>query len=94
MITDSLTARTAIIDDLVFGSAASVNADIAYHLKIKDDELGAELQEGDVVGFFTDEDDGGTYVKLLRSQDCDKAVHAGVVSRSYYLSANKNTEDG
>ncbi|XP_028411316.1 uncharacterized protein LOC114533890 [Dendronephthya gigantea] len=94
VITNSLTARTAKIDDLVFGSAASSNADIAYHLKLKDDELGAELQEGDVVGFFTDDDCGETYVKLLSSKDCDTAVHAGVVSRSYYLSANKTPEDG
>ena len=69
------------------------NADIAYHLKFKDDEIGRELQEGDVVGFFTDED-GGTYVKLLQSGDAHKAIHAGVISRSWYLAANRMAEQG
>ena len=95
VITDSLVARTALIDDLVFGSAMSTpNADIAYHLKIKDEEIGAELEEGDVVGFFTDDDDGGTYVKLLKGGDVENAVHAGVISRSFYISANRMPEDG
>ena len=94
VITDSLIARTARIGDLVFGSAMSTpHADIAYHLKIKDDEIEKELEEGDIVGFFTDDDDG-TYVKLLKSEDVDKAVHAGVVSRSYYIAGNRVPEHG
>ena len=93
VITDSLIARTARIGDLVFGSAMSTpHADIAYHLKIKDDEIGKELEEGDIVGFFTDDDDG-TYVKLLKSEDVDNAVHAGVVSRSYYIAGNRMPEN-
>jgi hypothetical protein len=94
VITDSLVARTAHIEDLVFGSAMSTpGADIAYHLKIKDEDIEKELEEGDVVGFFTDEDEG-TYVKLLQSNDVDDAVHAGVVSRSYYIAGNRMPEDG
>lgn len=95
VITDSLTARTARIEDLVFGSMSTDgsmstrNADIAYHLKIKDEDLEAELQEGDVVGFFTDDHDEGTYVKLLHANDIENAIHAGVVSRSHYIAANK-----
>ena len=102
VITESLFARTACIEDLVFCSMSNCNqpslstpnADIAYHLKFKDDEIGKELQEGDVVGFFTDEKDGSTYVKLLHSEDAHKAVHAGVVSRSWYLAANRMAEQG
>ena len=100
LVTDSLIARTAIIDDLVLGNLSTCgtmstsNADIAYHLKIKDEEVGMELEEGDVVGFFTDKDDGGTYIKLLRSSDAESAVHAGVVSRSAYINANKAIQAG
>ena len=102
VVTDSLIARTARIDDLVFCSMSNCsqmqlstpNADIAYHLKFKDDEIGRELQEGDVVGFFTDEEDGGTYVKLLQSGDAHKAIHAGVISRSWYLAANRMAQQG
>ena len=83
-------ARTATIDDLVVrNTIQSPNADIAYHLRIEDEEICAELEEGDIVGFFTDKEDGGTYIKRLVSSDMDDAVHAGVVSRSYYLAANK-----
>ena len=88
---DSLNAKTAIIEDLVANNVRieAKRADIAYHLRIEDPEICAELEEGDIVGFYTNENDGGTYIKPLRSEDIESAVHAGVVSRSHYLAANK-----
>ena len=81
-ILNKLEAKTALIDDLVVrNNLQTPHADIAYHLRIEDNEIASELQEGDIVGFFTDKNDGGTFIKRLVNDDVEEAVHAGVVSR-------------
>lgn len=86
---DNLKAQTAVIGSLVVESIGTPNADIAYHLKVEDPEKCAGLEEGDVVGFYTDPNDGTTFIKPLEGGDIKNAVHAGVISRSHYIAGHK-----
>lgn len=89
LIVDNLKAQTAVIGSLVVESIGTPNADIAYHLKVEDPEKCAGLEEGDVVGFYTDPNDGTTFIKPLEGGDIKNAVHAGVISRSHYIAGHK-----
>lgn len=96
ILVDMLDAKTAHITNLVLAAEGpkrariqTSNADIAYHLRIKDPKLYGELEEGDIVGFYVDEESGESYIQRLRSDNIHNAVHAGVVSRSYWLEGNK-----
>lgn len=93
---ETLEAKTAFIKDLVAHDVhfETAKADIAYHLKIKDPDICEELEEGDIVGFYGDEESGETYIQPLRSGNIYNAVHAGVVSRSHWMEGNKSHGEG
>ena len=44
----------------------TTNADLAYHMKLK---VQHDLEEGDIVGFYEDEESGETYIQRLRSDN-------------------------
>ena len=72
----------------------TTRADLAYHLTLKDPEQYHDLEEGDIVGFYKDEESGETYIKRLRSDNIHNALHAGVVSRSHWLAGHKPLNPG
>lgn len=97
ILVDVLEAKTAYIEDLIISEDTHIQtskADIAYHLKIKDQELCAELEEGDIVGFYRDDESGETYIQQLRSNNIHTALHAGVISRSHWMEGNKPRDKG
>lgn len=94
LIVDTLKARTANIKDLVAENLRieTNNADIAYHLRIEDPQKCARLEEGDIVGFYTDPNDGSTFIEPLKGGGIGNAVHAGVISRSHYIAGHKPSD--
>ena len=104
ILVDLLDAKTANIDNLV-AKNFSVNAagsfhvettkaDLAYHLTLKEPDKYHDLEEGDIVGFYKDEESGETYIQRLRSNNIHTALHAGVVSRSHWLAGHKPLNSG
>ncbi|CAB3991426.1 Hypothetical predicted protein [Paramuricea clavata] len=97
ILVDLLDAKTAMVDkvvvkDLEVQGTCSINttrADLAYHLTLKEPEKYGDLEEGDIVGFYKDDESGETYIQRLRSNNIDHALHAGVVSRSHWLAGHK-----
>ena len=85
---EHLEAKRAHIEHLSFvvSSAANKKADIGYHFKLKDPNVYDDFEEGDVVGFFKD-DNGTTSIQLLDNKNGKNAFMAGVISRSAYLEA-------
>jgi predicted metal-dependent phosphotriesterase family hydrolase len=69
------------------------NADIGYHFKLKDPDAMDEYDEGDVVGFFKDEE-GKSVIDLLDNNNANDAFMAGVISRSAYLEARQSLQEG
>lgn len=85
---EHLEAKRAHIEHLSFvvSSPANKKADIGYHFKLKDSSVYDDFEEGDVVGFFKD-DNGTTSIQLLDNKNGKNAFMAGVISRSAYLEA-------
>lgn len=85
---EHLEAKRAHIEHLSFvvSSAGDKKADIGYHFKLKDTSVYDDYEEGDVVGFFKDED-GSSSMQLLNNKNGKEAFMAGVISRSAYLEA-------
>ena len=103
ILVDMLDARTAKVDHLVAKGLSvtgghfrveTSNADLAYHMLLKEPEKYGDLQEGDIVGFYEDEESGETYIQRLRSNNIQNALHAGVVSRSHWLAGHKPVNEG
>ena len=102
ILVDLLDAKTATVDkvvvkDLEVQGTCSINttrADLAYHLTLKEPEKYGDLQEGDIVGFYKDEESGETYIQRLRSNNIHHALHAGVVSRSHWLAGHRPLNPG
>ncbi len=104
ILVDLLDAKTANVEKLV-AKNFSVNAkgsfhvettkaDLAYHLTLKEPDKYCDLEEGDIVGFYKDEESGETYIQRLRSNNVHTALHAGVVSRSHWLAGHKPLNSG
>ena len=91
---DYLEAKRAHIEQLSFvvSNAGNRKADIGYHIKLKDPNACDNFEEGDVVGFFKD-DDGGTSIQLLDNKNGKEAFMAGVITRSAYLEARPPMDD-
>ena len=87
-VIDHLDAKRAHIEHLIFEvqEAGDRKADIGYHFRLKDPNVSDDFEEGDVVGFFKD-DDGHLSIQLLDNKNGKDAFMAGVISRSAYLTA-------
>ena len=94
-VIEHLEAKRAHIEHLSFVGlrAGDGKADIGYHFKLKDPGLCDDFEEGQVVGFFEDEDDK-TSIQLLDNNNGKRAFMAGVITRSAYLEATPNIQDG
>ncbi|XP_074634153.1 uncharacterized protein LOC141892713 [Acropora palmata] len=93
-VIEHLEAKQAHIEHLSFVSSSPGDrkADIGYHFKLKDPGVCDDFEEGQVVGFFEDED-GKTSIELLNNSNGKKAFMAGVITRSAYLEATPEIED-
>ena len=98
-----LVAKTAKVENLVAKGfvvnggkfrVETSNADLAYHMLLKEPERYDDLEEGDIVGFYENEESGETYIQRLRSNNIHNALHAGVVSRSHWLAGHKPLDPG
>ena len=87
-VVEHLEAKRAHIEHLSFvvSDAGAKKADIGYHFKLKDPDVCGDFEEGDVVGFYKD-DNGTASIQLLDSKNGKEAFMAGVISRSAYLEA-------
>ena len=93
---EHLEAKRAHIEHLSFvvSSAGANKADIGYHFRLKDPDVCGDFDEGDVVGFYKD-DNGTASIQLLDNKNGKEAFMAGVISRSAYLEATPPMdEDG
>ena len=82
-----LEAQRANIHHLQCSSFRTTRGDIAYHMRLTDPDMCRNLQEGVVVGFFPDIE-GRTQIAPLASGNSDRAVMAGVISKSAYIHAH------
>ena len=99
ILVEQLDAKTAKVEKLVVKDFAvnaggkfhveTSNADLAYYMKLKEADQYDDLEEGDIVGFYEDEESGETYIQRLRSNNIHNALHAGVISRSHWLAGHK-----
>ena len=87
-IFEHLEAKRADIGELsyVVMRPATGQADVGYHFKLSDLAACDEYEEGDIVGFFKDEE-GQTCIGLLDNTNAKEAFMAGVISRSAHLEA-------
>ena len=89
-----------VVKDLEVQGTCSINttrADLAYHdyhLTLKKHEKYGDLQDGDIFGFYKDEESGEIYIQRLRSNNIHHALHAGAVSRSHWLAGHKPLNPG
>lgn len=81
---NKLFANNALIGTLEANTIKSENRDIGYHIPLKDLSQKGELNEGDVVGFFEDENQK-TVIERLNKENYHRAKLAGVITRSYYI---------
>ncbi|XP_031553760.1 uncharacterized protein LOC116290796 [Actinia tenebrosa] len=89
-VLDHLEAKRATFDHVTCRvMQCQSNADIGYHFKLRDQNAAEQYDEGDVVGFFKDEN-GKAVIELLDSENADDAFMAGVISRSAYLEAKQS----
>ena len=51
----------------------TTKADLAYHMKLNEAEKYDDLEGGDIVGFYEDEESGETYIQRLRSNNIHNA---------------------
>ena len=76
----------------------TTNGDIGYHVKLKNSEGDEPMEEGDLVGFFADDNQAtsDTRIERLTDVNASKAHLAGVITRSAYLQARTpgKHEDG
>lgn len=81
-------AKRADIDHLsyVVAQPRVGQADIGYHFQLTDLAACDEYEEGDIVGFFKDEE-GQASIGLLDNTNAKESFMAGVISRSAYLEA-------
>ena len=99
ILVEQLDAKTAKVEKLAVKDFAvnaggkfhveTSNADLAYYMKLKEADQYDDLEEGDIVGFYEDEESGETYIQRLRSNNIHNALHAGVISRSHWLAGHK-----
>lgn len=69
-------------------------ADIAYHLNLTESaRRRPDLEEGDVIAFLTNAKTGQTEIEKLTHENSQRALMAGVISRSAYLYAHAPTYD-
>ena len=61
-------------------------------MKLKDRNACDDFEEGDVVGFFKN-DDGSTSIQLLDNKNGKEAFMAGAITRSAYLEARPPMDD-
>lgn len=94
VITDHLEATTANIKQLkVSNPIQTPRGDIAYHFKLKGLSNSLQLEEGDLIGFFENPEDGSSEIRKLT---CDNAPHAklaGVISRSAWIEGKTPGDD-
>lgn len=70
------------------------NADIAYHLNLTESaRRRPDLEEGDVIAFLANEKTGETEIEKLSHDNSQRALMAGVISRSAYLYAHAPSHD-
>lgn len=93
-VLEHLEAKRAHIEHLSFvvSNAGAKKADIGYHFKLKDPDVCDDFDEGDVVGFYKD-DNGTASIQLLDNKNGKEAFMAGVISRSAYLEATPPMDD-
>ena len=93
-VIEHLEAKRAHIDHLSFrvSSPDDRKADIGYHFKLKNPDVCDDFEEGQVVGFFKDED-GTSSIQLLDNKNGKEAFMAGVITRSAYLEATPAMHD-
>lgn len=77
-------ANSATVGTLNANVIKSGNRDIGYHIPLKDLSHKGTFKEGDVVGFFEDENQKSVIERLDR-YNYSRAKLAGVITRSYYL---------
>ena len=95
VLTDHLEAQRARIEDLrVVKMVTTGNADIAYHLNLTESaQRRPDLEEGDVIAFVTNAKTGQTEIEKLTQENTQRALMAGVISRSAYLYAHAPSHD-
>ena len=81
---DNLEANSALIGTLNANIIKTGNRDIGYHIPLKELGQKGELNEGDVVGFFEDENQKSA-IERLNKENYSRAKLAGVITRSYYV---------
>lgn len=87
-----LEATRAHIKDLKIQKLTTSKGDIAYSWKLLHSDTKGRYEEGDVIGVFPNRhrSDEETYLDLLTPNNYREAILAGVITRSYYLTANCN----
>lgn len=90
-----LEANRAHIKHLTIEKMSTKYGDIAYTWQLMNVDTAGTYEEGDVVGIFPDPVHGNekTYVDLLTPMNYRDATLAGVITRSYYLSANSQEDE-
>ena len=81
---DNLLANNAQIGMLSANVIQTNNRDIGYHIPLNNFSQKGELKEGDIVGFFEDEN-SKTRIEKLNQNNYHRAKLAGVITRSFYL---------
>jgi len=70
------------------------NGDIAYHLNLTESaRRRPDLEEGDVIAFLGNSKTGQTEIEKLSHENSERAVMAGVISRSAYIYAHAPRHD-
>jgi len=84
-VVEHLEAKRAHIEHLSFvvPNACAKKGDIEYYIKRRDPDVFEGFDEGDVVGFFKD-DNGTVSIQLLEIMNGKEAVMVGDISRSAY----------
>ena len=85
-----LEANRACIKDLSIEKLSTRNGDIAYTWHLMNIDTAGRYEEGDVIGIFPDSNhpDDKTFIDFLTPNNYKDATLAGVITRSYYLTAN------
>lgn len=81
---DHLRANLADVGELRAHTIKASKGDIGYHIRLRDLSQKGQLDEGDVVGFFEDENHK-TVIERYSKENYSRAKLAGVITRSYYL---------
>ena len=93
VVADYVSARSANIGGTVFGRVIqTANGDVGYHVIIKDPDSQPKFDEGEVIGFTTD-DTGQTVLFKLTLENAHEAYLKGVVTRSQWIEAKVPQSD-